>query len=261
MAKQNESKSETVTGGSKAADFKPGGRAETHSPEPDTKPPVVSSEPTTQAPVTTDAAASTPASGAAAVPGNDSAGAIRSEGKFSRADVEAGKPKTLHEQDREQFGLADLDKPVRSKPRAVSGDMAPVTVKDFLGQVKEFTQAAKNRDWLSVLQGGSAILNTFAALVSEGNFFQATQADAAALSECAAVESELAACRADVGSHLASRGNVSLRMGDEPHPVSGAAMPLTAAQPDVKTSIDPQTLLVVVELVGKLLAWFRQRNQ
>ena len=238
MAKEkaSESKSETIVGGSKAADFKPG----------------------THAPVTTDAAAHTP-------PTHET-GPATLDGKpvtLPLKPVVPGDDTPTTETPAER--ASRLNKPFNSRRAEfiartlaeAEADANPVTVKDFIAQVKAFTEAAKAQNWLQMIQTGGVLLNTFAGLFAGPQVWGVTAEDAAAMEGADSVGLQLAIARQESGSALATRSVVSLDGGD-PLPVSGSPMPMAA--PSGVKGIDPATLLVLLELVGKLWAAFRNRK-
>lgn len=272
MAKEkpgDASKSENVTGGSKAADFAPGGRANPSGPPENAD---RSGNPIEgHAPVTTDAVANTPPVGEAGAAPRNTVPA-RDEANVPAA----ARGNTLTPNSPRASGLEPFDPSAETANRpkragvpkgmgrfvADAEDAPDLTVRDFVGMVKEFTAAARARNWFVMFQTGGAIAAAFAQLVNGGGLFGTTQEDANALAGADNLAVELAQARAELGNTVGARAFLSFDGGNEPHPLSGSPMPLAAAQasgPDPK-SFDPSMALVLFELVMKAFQAFRNRK-
>lgn len=269
-SKDTGSKSEAIPGGTKASDLPAsvGGTSGASRSAADTSsgatpsPSTPSGQP---APVTTDAASHTPSRTAGeSVPVRDvkpDDALAPSPGEFREGTLRG-----------RSFGPVREDEHFGPPPgmRATSSAAEGVSVGDMAGSVREFITRVRSHDWAGAWKAGAAVVHVFGDLMDSGAFSPLQISRVASSSEVAPetrkrdtgrITSELASVRNELSGSLASGRRASWH-GGEPHPHSGSPMPAgSPSQAERHTTIDPQGLFVLYELVQKCRQHFAESSQ
>lgn len=248
-SKDTGSKSEAIPGGTKASDL----------------PASVGGTSGQPAPVTTDAASHTPSRTAGeSVPVRDvkpDDALAPSPGEFREGTLRG-----------RSFGPVREDEHFGPPPgmRATSSAAEGVSVGDMAGSVREFITRVRSHDWAGAWKAGAAVVHVFGDLMDSGAFSPLQISRVASSSGVAPetrqrdtgrITSELASVRNELSGSLASGRRASWH-GGEPHPHSGSPMPAgSPSQAERHTTIDPQGLLVLYELVQKCWQHFAESSQ
>lgn len=262
MAKsEKDSKSEAIPGGSKPSDISKefGGTKGVTNPAPsvpaEALKDVTPTDAESLAPVTTDASAKTP------VPPTASAAVPRRPADVvgtNEIDLDAPNPPLPKMSGGKRLKPLDDDFDDEDAPTAgKAGDKDPLTVTDFLGNVREFIGAVKTRDWPRAFRSAGGLVLIFSDLMDTGGFNLFGTMDAAVNIDKLGVE--LDRCRNDL-SQVVAAGRGPNWAGGDPHPLSGSPMPQGVPMGADSAAIDPQLLLVLFELAKKLYDAFKRNR-
>lgn len=157
----------------------------------------------------------------------------------------------------------DADAPplpvMRTPAMAMMGSDSQPTVADLFAGFRKFARAVKARDWPTMFRTAGGLILVFSDIMDNGSHAGVTLADAEALAGADRLGVELATARNELSPVIAA-GRGPQWFGGEPHPVSGAAVPLGVPKGADATAVDPQSLLVIFEAVMKLWEMFRKRR-
>lgn len=283
MAKEKASegsKSEVIPGGVKASDLPPSvGGTKGTTPTPATANPG-------HAPVTTDAVASTPPVPAAppvgdkVPPFNETAATVAPPGAgklpsgFLDDDAPpAGRSNLLPnrpDRDRGREREIDLDEDAPPLPPMRSGP----TVHDLIEGFDAFATATQNGNPQQMWRNGTDVMSAFGALMDHDDGPEVAFALApptrgvksampvvgmAQPRSLDRVGLKLATARNQLSTAVASGRSVQFA-GGEPHPESGSPVAMGSPRGAEATAIDPQSLLVLFELVMKVWEMFRRKS-
>lgn len=277
MAKDKDSKSEAVPGGTKASDVpaKFGGTkgdAPANPPGDDTTPtgraagtpPDVErgegDGPESRAPVTTDAAAHTPTAPGAMGPPNPFADPARRR-QAEGVNPSVGRRDSIPAEMRhpgDDTGRGGPSGFTGAAGGRLAGDHGEVTVADLMARFRDFAAAVRSREWSNVFRVGASIVSVFSDLMDGPGLFGVTLEDAQALEKTDEVAAELASARNELTAGIATARRQRWEGGD-PHPLSGSPMPTGSPKGAEAGFIDPQTLLVIFELISRVFEMFRRR--
>ena len=261
MADEKGSKSKVVPGGTKAADF----AKDKDTATPPTPPGNAANANTPAAgeglaPVTTAAGMTTPVPPSEKNPPVGAVGGLPNPG-VDEIDLDAPAPplppmrggKRLKPLDDDEF---DDDEP------ATAALPSPITVHDFVGNIKEFVAAIRDRDFPKAFRTAAFIISVYADLMDAESFgtfaFAKIPGTMVAPLDIDRVGLALASCRNDLSAALAGPG--PKWTGGDPHPLSGSPMPMGVPAGGGAAAIDPQLFLVIFEVVSKLWEAFRKKR-
>lgn len=255
MAKaEKDTKSETIVGGTKPSDLpKAVGGTKDADQNPTTNPPAVS-ELDKLAPVTTDASAKTPTPPTAAGAPRPAAASVPG---VDEIDLDAPNPPLPPMRGGKR--LKPLDEDEDGPTVGKSGEKDPLTVADFLGNVREFIGAVKTRDWPRAFRSAGGLVLIFSDLMDSGNWSVFGTMDAGAGVGIDKLGVDLERCRNDL-SQVVAAGRGPNWAGGDPHPLSGSPMPQGVPMGADSAAIDPQLLLVLFELAKKLFDAFKKNR-